>query len=54
MPTYDYRCTQCGHPFELFHGIKDETPQHCPKCKGLAVRVPAGGAGLSGCTSAAG
>ena len=23
MPTYDYRCTKCGHRFELFHGIKD-------------------------------
>ena len=46
MPTYDYRCTKCGHRFELFHGIKDDTPRRCPKCRGKAVRVPAGGAGL--------
>ena len=46
MPTYDYRCTKCGHVFELFHGIKDETRKRCPKCKGNARRVPSGGAGL--------
>lgn len=46
MPTYDYRCRKCGHRFELFHSIKDETPKRCPRCKGRAVRVPAGGAGL--------
>ena len=46
MPTYDYRCTKCGRRFEVFHGIKDETPRRCPRCKGRAVRVPAGGAGL--------
>jgi putative FmdB family regulatory protein len=46
MPTYDYRCKKCGHRFELFHSIKDETPKRCPKCKSRAERVPAGGAGL--------
>lgn len=46
MPTYDYRCTKCGHRFELFHGIKDETRRRCPKCRSKAERVPAGGAGL--------
>ena len=46
MPTYDYRCKKCGHRFELFHSIKDDTPKKCPKCKGRAERVPAGGAGL--------
>ena len=46
MPTYDYRCTACGHTFELFHSIKDDAPKHCPRCEGLAARVPAGGAGL--------
>jgi putative FmdB family regulatory protein len=46
MPTYDYRCKKCSHRFEVFHGIKDETPQRCPRCRGAAVRVPAGGSGL--------
>jgi len=46
MPTYVYRCTKCGHQFELFHSIKDESPKRCPKCRRKAVRAPAGGAGL--------
>jgi putative FmdB family regulatory protein len=46
MPTYDYRCRKCGHRFELFHGIKDETPKRCPKCHGRAQRVPSRGAGV--------
>ena len=46
MPTYTYRCNKCGHRFDLFHGIKDETPRRCPRCRAKARRVPAGGAGL--------
>lgn len=46
MPTYAYRCKKCGHEFELFHGIKEDGPRRCPKCRGRVVRVPAGGAGL--------
>jgi putative FmdB family regulatory protein len=46
MPTYDYRCPKCGHRFELFHAITDETPKRCPKCRTKAGRVPSGGAGL--------
>jgi putative FmdB family regulatory protein len=46
MPTYAYRCRKCGHEFEEFHGIRDTKPRRCPKCKGRADRVPAGGAGL--------
>ncbi len=46
MPTYDYRCRKCGHRFELFHSIKDDSPKRCPRCRGRAERVPAGGAGL--------
>jgi putative FmdB family regulatory protein len=46
MPTYAYRCRKCGHEFEEFHSIRDSKPRRCPKCKGRADRVPAGGAGL--------
>jgi putative FmdB family regulatory protein len=45
MPTYEYRCRK-GHQFEVFHGIRDETPRRCPRCGSRAHRVPAGGAGL--------
>ena len=46
MPTYDYRCTKCGHRFELFHGIKDTARKRCPRCKAIARRVPSAGGGL--------
>jgi putative FmdB family regulatory protein len=46
MPTYDYRCTKCGHVAELFHSIKDDTVKHCERCGARAERVPSGGAGL--------
>jgi len=46
MPTYAYRCRKCGHEFEEFHGMRDTKPRRCPKCKGRADRVPAGGVGL--------
>jgi putative FmdB family regulatory protein len=45
MPTYVYRCKKCKHRFELFHSITDETVKRCPRCKGKAERVPAGGTG---------
>jgi putative FmdB family regulatory protein len=46
MPTYLYRCKKCKHRFELFHGITDERPKRCPRCRGRAERVPAGGVGI--------
>lgn len=46
MPTYDYRCVQCGHAFEAFQSIKDEPLCECPKCKGELKRLIGGGCGL--------
>jgi putative FmdB family regulatory protein len=46
MPTYDYHCPKCGHRFELFHGIKDDEPKRCPKCRAVSRRIPSGGAGV--------
>ena len=46
MPTYVYRCKKCKHRFEVFHAMSDEMVRRCPRCKGKAERVPAGGAGL--------
>jgi len=46
MPTYDYRCRKCGHVFEMFHSIKDDTIKRCPKCKGRADRLISAGAGI--------
>ena len=33
MPTYDYRCKECGHEFELVeHMSEHQEPHKCPKC----------------------
>ena len=46
MPTYDYRCRKCGHLFEVFHSMSDDTPRRCPQCRSKAVKVPGVGAGI--------
>jgi putative FmdB family regulatory protein len=47
MPTYDYKCTACGHRFERFESINDGGPKACPKCnKKKAKRMLGTGAGL--------
>jgi len=46
MPTYDYRCQQCGHQFEAFQSITAEPLSKCPVCSGTLERLIGGGAGL--------
>ena len=46
MPTYDYKCTECGNNFELFQSMNDEPVKTCPKCKGKVERLIGTGAGL--------
>ncbi len=46
MPTYTYRCKQCGMEFDHFQSIADPPLQNCPSCNGQLVRVITGGAGL--------
>ena len=46
MPTYEYRCTECGHEFEEFQAISDAPITICPECKGKTERIISGGTGL--------
>ena len=47
MPTYDYRCGDCGHNFELFHSMKEKPKKKCPKCgKNTLERLIGTGAGV--------
>ena len=39
MPTYGYRCTSCGHQFEVFQRMSDDPVQVCPDCQGKVSRV---------------
>ena len=46
MPTYEYRCGDCGRDFELFQRMSDEPRAPCPECGRRAERLISGGAGL--------
>lgn len=46
MPTYDYKCTECGNKFEYFQKMTDEPLTECPECKGLLKRLIGNGAGM--------
>lgn len=46
MPTYSYRCTKCGHQYDKFQKISDESRPRCPKCRCKGVREISGGAGI--------
>lgn len=46
MPTYEYRCKDCGFEFEEFQSIVSDPLTVCPSCNGQINRVIAGGAGL--------
>lgn len=34
MPTYDYRCADCGHEFEAQQSFTDDALTECPECRG--------------------
>jgi putative FmdB family regulatory protein len=39
MPTYGYRCGNCGHQFEIVQRISEEPLTTCPKCQGKLSKV---------------
>jgi putative FmdB family regulatory protein len=39
MPTYGYRCGNCGHQFEIVQRISDEPLTTCPKCQGKLSKM---------------
>lgn len=39
MPTYVYRCTDCGHEFEAVQAIADDALTTCPECGGALRKV---------------
>ena len=46
MPTYEYKCDQCGHGFEEMQSITANALTKCPICNSSIRRVINGGAGL--------
>ncbi|MEO6533792.1 MAG: FmdB family zinc ribbon protein [Pseudolysinimonas sp.] len=52
MPTYSYRCTECGEAFDIQQAFTDDTLSVCPNCGGqlrklfTAVGVSFNGSGF--------
>jgi len=46
MPTYEYKCQECGHLFEAFQLISEKPLKRCPVCKGPVKRLISSGVGL--------
>lgn len=46
MPTYEYRCPECGNDFEKFQRMSDEPGAECPACGARATRRLSAGAGF--------
>jgi putative FmdB family regulatory protein len=60
MPTYSYRCTECGHAFDVQQSFTDDSLTECPACHGAlrklfsAVGVTFNGSGFYRTDSRAG
>lgn len=39
MPTYRYRCADCGHQFDAVQRFADDPLRECPSCGGAIRRV---------------
>ncbi|NUN68911.1 MAG: zinc ribbon domain-containing protein [Bacteroidetes bacterium] len=47
MPTYDYKCSECGHLFETMQSMKDAPLTTCPNCgKETLNRLIGAGGGM--------
>ena len=38
MPTYQYRCSQCGHELEVMQKMSDAALTLCPSCQAEALQ----------------
>jgi putative FmdB family regulatory protein len=46
MPTYEYRCRDCGHDLEVYQSFSDDPLTECPQCGG-SLRKLFGNVGIS-------
>ncbi len=37
MPTYEYRCNNCDHEFELFQAMSAGVKKKCPECSKMTL-----------------
>jgi putative FmdB family regulatory protein len=39
VPTYSYRCTECGNAFDIKQSFSDDALTECPVCGGVLRKV---------------
>ena len=39
MPTYAYRCADCGHAFDTYQQFSEAALSECPECGGKLRKV---------------
>ncbi|MDQ1551597.1 MAG: hypothetical protein QOD50_1019 [Actinomycetota bacterium] len=39
MPTYSYKCTECGTAFDIQQAFTDDTLTECPNCGGKLRKI---------------
>ena len=39
MPTYSYRCTECGNAFDIQQSFSDDSLTECPACGGKLRKI---------------
>ncbi|QDZ14703.1 FmdB family zinc ribbon protein [Humibacter ginsenosidimutans] len=39
MPTYSYKCAECGHAFDIHQSFSDDALTVCPECGGPLRKV---------------
>lgn len=47
MPTYEYKCNDCGHRFEFVQSMLENPLAICPQCDGHVQRVISRNVGIS-------
>jgi len=46
MPTYNYKCNDCGYQFSLFQKMSDLPIKDCSQCDSTVRRIISGGSGM--------
>jgi putative FmdB family regulatory protein len=47
MPTYEYRCKNCGHEFDIVQAFTEDSLTECPSCHEQTLKKVFGNVGIT-------